>query len=164
MACFAAHEKSAPKTVGTINGPVIPNLFVTKPDGEGVFGMPIQCHHCEDAPCLASCIEGAISRNAEGSVIINAKRCIGCRNCALACPFGAVSIVGAALKEIAAKASGDIVATARKCDLCDGRADGPACITACPNEALRKVDVQEEVRNKRAVAASGLEALSTVSK
>jgi electron transport protein HydN len=159
LACFAAHEKNAPKTVGAINSPVIPNLFVTKPD-EAVFGIPVQCHHCEDAPCLASCIEGAISRNAEGSVVINARRCIGCRNCALACPFGAVSIVDAALKEIAAKGSGDVVSTARKCDLCAGREAGPACIAACPNEALRQVDVQGEVRDKRVAAASGLEALA----
>jgi electron transport protein HydN len=157
LACFAAHEKSAPKTVGMINSPVVPNLFVTKADGVAILRMPVQCHHCEDAPCLISCIEGAITRNAEGSVVINAKRCIGCRNCALACPFGAVAIVESALKEVIVKASGGGVATARKCDLCEGRTEGPACIAACPNEALRKVDMVDELRNKRTAAVSGLE-------
>jgi electron transport protein HydN len=144
-----------------IGSPVIPNLFVTRLDGEAALKMPIQCHHCEDAPCLASCVEGAITRNAQGVGVINAKRCIGCRNCALACPFGAVAIVDAALKAVVLKA-GSVVANAKKCDLCEGRAEGPACITACPNEALRAVDLAEELRNKRVAAVSGFESLASV--
>jgi electron transport protein HydN len=159
LACFAAHEKNAPKTVGMITGPVIPNLFVTRTGGQTPLTMPVQCHHCEDAPCLVSCVEGAISRDPGGAVIINAKRCIGCRNCALACPFGAIAILDSALKEIAAKAAGGNVASARKCDLCADRAEGPACITACPNEALREVCIMEELRAKRNAAVCGFEAL-----
>ena len=183
LACFAAHEKQAAtsKTVGCVTGPVIPNLFVTWMTAgsatadsaaasavpEPPLRMPIQCHHCEDAPCLRSCVEGAITRNAEGAVLVNAKRCIGCRNCALACPFGAIAIIGAALKESTALSGTNTVAapiergSVAKCDLCEGRTEGPACIAACPNEALRKVDIGDELLRKREAAAAGFEALSS---
>jgi electron transport protein HydN len=150
LACFAAHEKNAAKTVGNITTPVIPNLFVVKLKGDVLTRMPVQCHHCEDAPCLRSCVAGAITRSAEGQVIIDAKRCIGCKNCALACPFGAAGIVQADILPLASTP-----ASARKCDLCEGRTAGPACISACPNEALRLVNMGVELHAKRAAAAEG---------
>ena len=48
--------------------------------------MPIQCKHCEDAPCLNACTKGAISR-IDHQVIVDAEKCIGCKDCMQACPF-----------------------------------------------------------------------------
>ncbi|MDR3146295.1 MAG: 4Fe-4S dicluster domain-containing protein [Treponema sp.] len=150
VACFAAHQRGAAKTVGTVATPLIPNLYVTR---TGAIKMPVQCHHCENAPCLQSCLPGALERR-DGAVVVNGRKCIGCRNCALACPFGAIHIAEAALlPELAGHAP------VYKCDLCQDREGGPACIAACPNEALRLVDSAEELRAKRIQASEASEAL-----
>lgn len=61
-----------------------PRLFVTHtPAGT----MPIQCRHCEDAMCALVCPVKAITHEAD-SIQINEGICIGCKMCALACPFG----------------------------------------------------------------------------
>ena len=50
----------------------------------------IYCHHCAKAPCLESCPTEAISRNAQGIVLIEEELCIGCKACVEAYPFGAM--------------------------------------------------------------------------
>ena len=125
------------------------------------ISAPIVCHHCEDAPCVASCPEGALYFD-NGRVAIKQERCIGCRSCVLACPYGAVEVVsqtGAAKLgnlnvESAPKAS--IV----KCDLCYDRPGGPACVEACPTGGLMVVDEDDLIerqrqRRMRAAVASG---------
>ncbi|NIN37573.1 MAG: 4Fe-4S dicluster domain-containing protein [Gammaproteobacteria bacterium] len=61
------------------------------PNARTVFAT-VGCMHCEDPPCQVAC-DGvgahAISRNDYGVVIIDYDRCIGCRYCAAACPYGA---------------------------------------------------------------------------
>lgn len=52
--------------------------------------MPIQCRHCEDAACAAVCPVKAITIKNQ-SVQVNETVCIGCKMCALACPFGAIT-------------------------------------------------------------------------
>ncbi|MDR1955329.1 MAG: 4Fe-4S dicluster domain-containing protein [Treponema sp.] len=164
VACFAAHQKGQLKTVGAVTSPVIPNLYLTASE-RGC--MPVQCHHCENAPCLRSCATGAIERQA-GTVVINRKKCIGCKNCVMACPFGAIAILGAS--DMAAV--GDVFGPAgipqdqgapryvHKCDLCIGKDTGPACVATCPNQALRLVDAAAEVREKRIRSTVALEFVS----
>lgn len=150
LACFAAHQKGVAKTVGTVTTPVVPNLYLTRTE---TIKMPVQCHHCENAPCLQSCLPGALER-VNGAVALNPQKCIGCRNCALACPFGAIQIAGAnILPELAGHAP------VFKCDLCPDRENGPACVATCPNEALRLVDTEEELRAKRIQASEASEAI-----
>lgn len=61
-----------------------PRLFVTfTPQGV----MPIQCRHCEDAMCVLVCPVNAITYT-DHSVQINESLCIGCKMCAIACPYG----------------------------------------------------------------------------
>lgn len=89
LACFAVHnrENGVSAAVGTITIPVIPRLYVTK---AGRSAAPVQCRHCENAPCAAACPVGAI-RQENGAILIDEERCIGCKACALACPFGAIA-------------------------------------------------------------------------
>ena len=117
LACFAAHCIVG-KTVGTVTVPVRPRLFV-EADG------PVQCRHCEDAPCLNSCASKAISR-IHNQVIMDTKKCTNCvkPDCAQACPFGAIRLLP----------------DAAKCDLCFHKDTGPACVATCPNQALRLVE------------------------
>lgn len=92
----------------------------------------VTCHHCEDAPCARSCPNGAIS-HINDSVQVNAQKCIGCKSCVVACPFGAMQIV------LTPVAKDQVNATAHKCELCAGRENGPACVENCPADALQLV-------------------------
>lgn len=102
----------------------IPRITVVK---EGNRHSAVACHHCENAPCAQSCPNGAIARTRD-SVQVDSQKCIGCKACVVACPFGTMEIV------ISAEA-----ATAQKCDLCLDRPQGPACVENCPADALSHV-------------------------
>jgi len=99
------------------------------------------CMHCLDPTCVSVCPVGALTKTAEGPVVYDAKRCIGCRYCIMACPFGvpkyqwdrALPVVG-------------------KCILCADRvAEGKAtaCATACPTGATLFGDRESLVREAR---------------
>lgn len=108
----------------------LPRMIVEQ---QGPVSFALPCRHCEEAPCLAACIAGAMSRDAKtGAVLCDQDRCVGCWSCIMVCPFGI----------IVRDTRGRRVAT--KCDLCPDR-DIPVCVSACPNEAL----VYEEHEKKR---------------
>ncbi|OKP88929.1 4Fe-4S dicluster domain-containing protein [Paenibacillus sp. P32E] len=90
LACFAVHNRDngVGSTVGTVTMPVVPRLYVIRTDS---FTMPVQCRQCENAPCAGACPVQAI-RQKDGVIVIDADACIGCKACALACPFGAISL------------------------------------------------------------------------
>jgi len=118
-------------------------------DVEAVEGQPVPlvCNHCEDAPCLAVCPTGAIHREDDsGPVLLDADRCIGCKACVMACPFGM-----ARLRQDGRRAA--------KCDLCADRvASGllPACVAACPTGALDLKELDEVTAEARRRAAAAL--------
>lgn len=124
----------------------MPRLFFVRTEKEK---MPIQCHHCESAPCLQSCASGAI-RIVEQKVIVDEVLCTGCKSCVAVCPFGVIEILKTKNKS----------GFAGKCDLCRQREDGPACVEVCPTKALRCVDLLAEGKNKRISAAKALMVVS----
>ena len=53
--------------------------------------MPVQCRHCDDAPCIKVCPVEAIRQTGD-CVQLNESLCIGCNLCAVACPVGCISL------------------------------------------------------------------------
>jgi len=87
-----------------------------------------QCRHCVEPACASVCIVGALQKSPEGPVIYDSDLCIGCRYCLMACPWG-----------IPRYQWDEAVPYVRKCTLCYPRLkEGkiPACVQACPREAL----------------------------
>jgi len=56
---------------------------------EGKYYMPVQCHHCNKAPCVKACPVEATWQEPDGIVVVDYNWCIGCRYCAAACPYWA---------------------------------------------------------------------------
>jgi electron transport protein HydN len=131
IACVVAHEGKRIFEIDPDAYSFNPRLFMVK---TARLSAPVQCRHCENAACKQACTSGAISIK-DNIVHIDTKKCIGCKNCVIACPFGAVEIVETA--EVAN--DGTLKKVANKCDLCVGVADQPSCIRVCPTEALNLV-------------------------
>jgi electron transport protein HydN len=90
------------------------------------------------------CSTGAIVFSSD-SVQVNQERCVGCKSCMIACPYGAVEIVTVEkLERVGRGISEHTVRVkkveAQKCDLCITQEEGPACIRVCLTKALRLVD------------------------
>ena len=153
IACVMAHSES--QDISALNATSFaPRLHVIK--GVNV-STAVLCRQCEDAPCSNVCPNGAISRT-NGMVLVMQERCIGCKTCVVACPYGAMEVItrpvvrqnGSMMSATTEKAE------AHKCDLCIGRDSGPACMETCPTNALHCVDrnmLQEMNAEKRRRAA-----------
>ena len=89
------------------------------------------CLQCEDASCQAVCPTGALVRNfATGAIELLRERCIKCKQCVAACPFGCMGW-------------DEAWRSVQKCDLCGTRLEHglePACVRVCPTKALGQGD------------------------
>jgi carbon-monoxide dehydrogenase iron sulfur subunit len=106
------------------------------PFGESKKKLPkkavyaLRCRHCTNPRCVDACITGSLIKNAEGVVIHDPEKCVGCWMCIMACPFGAIK------RDPAAK----IIV---KCDFCPNR-EVPACAEACKTDAIEVCEEGEE--------------------
>ena len=145
IACALVHSESKVLEEAVSESPK-PQRRVTVESAEG-FAVPIQCRHCEDAPCITVCPTGAIHRHqANDPVLIDKEKCIGCKFCLMVCPFGVIDVTR----------DGKAVV---KCDLCIERTKAgqePACVEACPTGALKLADEKELAADKRKRTARGL--------
>jgi len=97
----------------------IPNQIFT-------YFVSSSCMHCETPICVEVCPTGAMHKNENGIVSVDKNKCIGCRLCQQACPYGAPQF-------------NDEKGVMAKCDLCMDLIDAgenPACVSACPQRAL----------------------------
>lgn len=103
------------------------------------------CYQCTDPVCMIDCPTGAISRQLGTlEVTINAldhatRPCIGCGNCAKRCPWGNITMH----EPGTLRPDGKPVEVATKCDLCVGRAEGPACVQMCPHGCATRVSFKD---------------------
>jgi molybdopterin-containing oxidoreductase family iron-sulfur binding subunit len=101
--------------------------------GRPVRALPVMCQHCAEPPCVDVCPTGASFKRADGIVLVDRHRCIGCRYCMMACPYQARSFV----HEPVSGQNPDVPrgkGCVESCDLCVHRVDRgerPACVDAC---------------------------------
>lgn len=148
-ACAATHDNN-PRFLR--HGPV-----------HGQYMVANACMHCADPVCMIQCPTGAIHRNVvEGQVVINDTTCIGCSACANNCPYDAIRMVqirddqgqlifptqipGETAEDpprpiTPAMKEWEPIEKATKCDLCADQQTGPACVNACPHDALIRLNL-----------------------
>lgn len=136
IACVTAHQQDAwPQQ----RRDFLPRIHVVP---QRNASSATTCRHCNDAPCVASCPTQALWF-ANDSIQLKQEACIGCKNCVMACPFGAIEMVAN---------SEDAPQLAQKCDLCSQHPSGQqACVASCPTSALHLMDeaALDQLRRER---------------
>ena len=142
LACKEANElpKNDDKTLSATTWTVVE-------EREGVH-IRRMCMHCEDPACASVCPVAALRKTAEGAVTYDETKCIGCRYCMMACPFG-----------IPRYEWSKAVPRVRKCILCHEAATRhgkpTACASVCPTGATKfgeraalVSEAEERIRNQ----------------
>lgn len=158
IACAVAHLDSDINVAAANQVPFVPRISLVR---EERVTMPVQCRQCEDAPCANVCPVNAITQQ-ENRIVVHGPRCIGCKACMVACPFGAIDMAiqedEQGILKVARQEGEELkkIMVAHKCDLCTGRAGGPACVEVCPAEAFVIVNPQKlarSIKEKRLTSA-----------
>jgi len=100
-----------------------------------VFAYPISvaCNHCENPRCIEICPAQAISKRDDGVVLIDDSKCIGCRYCEWACPYGAPQF-------------DETQGVMTKCDFCQdlvAKGQNPVCVDACVMRVLEYGELED---------------------
>ncbi len=120
------------------------------------LSVPVFCNHCENPPCVRVCPTQATFKRADGIVMMDYHRCIGCRFCMAACPYGSRSMNYRDPRPFIPKTDPAFPTRTKgvveKCNFCEERlAQGilPACVTACKEKALVFGDLDDPGANVR---------------
>ncbi|WP_251342918.1 4Fe-4S dicluster domain-containing protein [Haloplanus halophilus] len=109
----------------------------------GETSVPMQCYHCENAPCVSVCPTDSLFKKEDGFVQVQDDLCVGCQYCLSACPFGAPQFPES--DDGAARIFGT-GGTMDKCTMCEERQDvgkGPACAEECSTDAILVGDADQ---------------------
>ncbi len=125
LACSFKHAGEFAPTKARIVNEIFP---------EEAAYITVTCMQCDEPWCLKACPRNAISKAADTGVVrVEEDKCVGCRTCVSACPFGMI-------KYAAWKKKAD------KCNLCGN--DFPECVTFCPTQCLTFVAEDTPLRAK----------------
>ncbi len=105
------------------------------------YNLSISCNHCQRPICVEVCPTRAMHKRADGIVVIDQDKCMGCQYCSWACPYDAPQYDAACGRMT-------------KCDFCADNLEAglpPACVAACPLRAL-DFGVLSELQAKHSTA------------
>jgi Fe-S-cluster-containing dehydrogenase component len=121
---FAEHRRPTPSCYTTVN------RFPNPADAATPVYTKANCLHCLDPACVSACLVGALTKEANGAVTYDAWKCMGCRYCMVACPFGIPTY----------DYDNALTPQVRKCTMCFEKISKeggvPACVKICPQECL----------------------------
>jgi anaerobic dimethyl sulfoxide reductase subunit B (iron-sulfur subunit) len=103
------------------------------PSNVFAYSVSAACMHCENPICTEVCPVSAITKGEDGIVTIDKDKCIGCRYCEWACPYGAPQF-------------NEDMGYMTKCDFCQdlqAKGQNPVCVDACPMRALEVGELGE---------------------
>ncbi len=95
--------------------------------------IPLLCMHCGNTPCVDACPTGASQVREDGIVWVDEKKCVSCKACVMACPYGA-------------RVCNHEKGTVQKCDFCMDRVDKggiPRCVQSCHQKARIFGDIDD---------------------
>ena len=107
----------------------IPNIFS--------YSVSLSCMHCEKPACVEVCPAAAITKREDGIVLVDQDKCIGCRYCEWACPYGAPQF-------------DEKSKVMSKCTFCEdllAQGKNPACVDACVMRCIHFGEL-DELREK----------------
>ncbi|KJS21243.1 MAG: (4Fe-4S)-binding protein [Clostridiaceae bacterium BRH_c20a] len=166
ISCTVACKAENALPPGAVYRPVIEHEIGTFPNVRRSF-LPRPCMHCENPPCVSVCPVNATYKRPDGIVSINYERCIGCRYCLNACPYGArqfdwgeyytentpeiqpyekVANYEYGIGRVREKGNSPI-GNARKCHFCVHRIKKgmlPTCVTTCMGRATYFGDLNDK--------------------
>jgi anaerobic dimethyl sulfoxide reductase subunit B (iron-sulfur subunit) len=102
----------------------VPNLY--RPNNIFAYAVSVACMHCEQPICVDICPAAAITKRDDGVVLIDQNKCVGCRYCQWACPYGAPAF----------DESRGVMTKCTFCEDLQAQGQNPACVDACPMRAL----------------------------
>jgi molybdopterin-containing oxidoreductase family iron-sulfur binding subunit len=121
------------------------------------------CNHCAEPPCTRACPTEATFRRWDGIVSMDYHRCIGCRFCMAACPYGSRSFnwqdPRPAIRELSPTYPTREKGVVEKCNFCSERlvkGQLPACVEECPEKALTFGDLNDPESDIRKLLESNL--------
>ena len=116
------------------------------------------CNHCADPPCVPVCPTGATFVRKDGIVEMDYHRCIGCRFCMSACPYGSRSFnwrePRVAISEMTIEYPTREKGVVEKCNFCSERlakGKNPACVEVCPENVLTFGNLYDKTSDVRKI-------------
>ena len=147
--CATERGSNGKTLLQAVQEEVVPQARI-RVEGSNRVPVALQCRQCQQAPCLDSCLTGALTRDHDsGMVVVQENNCIGCWTCTLFCPYGV--IYPWPERKIALK-----------CDRCLYM-EIPTCVDVCPTKALELIeldDYEDFLAAKRAKTISGLQQIT----
>jgi Fe-S-cluster-containing dehydrogenase component len=128
-----------------------PCSYRLHPGNDGIAGLretaefAVICRHCADPPCVKACPSAALESGPDGVPVRHKLRCVACRSCSQACPFGSI------LPEL-------MRIEPAVCDLCLGRlgdGESPACVEGCGEGSIMTGDFEPDAPRSFVSAAGG---------